>query len=59
MLRSLLPADVGLLLIGRQLLLDFSDRPFDSIEFGRMMSLTDQLVKHLPAPRTERAGSER
>src|SRR3954447_8238821 len=52
MLRSLLPADVGLLLIGRQLILDFSDRPFDSIEFGRMMSLTDQLVKHLPAPRT-------
>lgn len=50
MLRSLLPADVGLLLHGNRLVLDFSDRPFDPIEFGRMIALADQLATHLPAP---------
>ena len=50
MLRSLLPADVGLLLHGRRLVLDFSDRPFDAIEFGRMLALADQLSTRLPAP---------
>src|SRR5687768_179911 len=49
MLRSLLPADVGLLLHGRYLVLDFSGRPFDTIEFGRMLGLADQLAAHLPA----------
>lgn len=48
MLRSLLPPDVGLLLHGRRLVLDFSDRPFDTIEFGRMLALADQLATHLP-----------
>jgi hypothetical protein len=50
MLRSLLPPDVGLLLHGRQLVLDFSDRPFDAIEFGRMLALADQLAARLPTP---------
>ena len=50
MLRSLLPPDVGLLLVGRQLVLDFSDRPFDAIEFGRMLALADQLATRVPAP---------
>ena len=50
MLRSLLPADLGLLLHGRRLVLDFSDRPFDAIEFGRMLALADQLVTRMPAP---------
>ena len=49
MLRSLLPPDVGLLLHGRRLVLDFSDRPFDTIEFGRMLALADQIAKHVPA----------
>jgi hypothetical protein len=48
MLRSLLPPDVGLLLVGPQLVLDFSDRPFDALEFGRMLSLADQLARHIP-----------
>ena len=52
MLRSLLPPDVGLLLVGRQLVLDFSDRPFDAIEFGRMLALADQLSARVPAPGT-------
>ena len=51
MLRSLLPPDVGLLLHGRRLVLDFSDRPFDAIEFGRMLALADQLVAKMPVPR--------
>jgi hypothetical protein len=50
MLRSLLPPDVGLLLHGRHLVLDFSDRPFDAIEFGRMLALADQLAARLPVP---------
>src|SRR6476646_2166451 len=41
--RALLPPDVGLLLHGRQLLLDFSARPFDAIEFDRMIALADQI----------------
>jgi hypothetical protein len=48
MLRSLLPPDVGLLLHGGHLVLDFSGRPFDAIEFGRMISLADQLANHVP-----------
>ena len=47
-LRGLLPADVGLILLGRHLLLDFSDRPFDGIEFNRMIAVAEQLVSHLP-----------
>ena len=54
MLRSLLPPDVGLLLVGRQLVLDFSDRPFDAIEFGRMIALIDQLAARVPPPAASR-----
>jgi hypothetical protein len=46
--RALLPPDVGLLLHGRFLVLDFSTRPFDGIELGRMVALADQLEQHLP-----------
>lgn len=48
-LAGLLPPDVGLLLHGQHLILDFSARPFDAIEFDRMLALADQLVAHLPA----------
>ena len=47
--RALLPPDVGLLLHGNELVLDFSDRPFDSIEFERMLVIADQIVSHLPS----------
>lgn len=47
-LRGLLPPDVGLLLMGRHLLLDFSQRPFDEIEFNRMIAVAEQLAQHLP-----------
>lgn len=46
--RALLPPDVGLLLHGRYLVLDFSDRPFDAVEFNRMLAVADQVVAHLP-----------
>ena len=46
--RALLPPDIGLLLHGRHMVLDFSTRPFDGIELGRMVALADQLVQHLP-----------
>jgi hypothetical protein len=46
--RALLPPDVGLLLHGRHVVLDFSTRPFDGIELGRMVALAEQLVQHLP-----------
>jgi len=45
---ALLPPDVGLLLHGRQVALDFSTRPFDVIEFNRMLALMDQIAEHLP-----------
>ncbi len=47
--RSLLPPDVGMLLNGRHLLLDFSNRPFDPIEFERMEALAASIATHLPA----------
>jgi hypothetical protein len=46
--RGLLPPDVGLLLAGPHLILDFSARPFDEIEFNRMIVVADQLLKHVP-----------
>lgn len=49
MARSLLPPDVGLLLHGRQLMLDFSARPFDELELDRMIALAEQLSQRLPA----------
>jgi len=48
--RGLLPPDVGLLLHHRQLVLDFSARPFDTIEFERMIAVAEQVLIHLPAP---------
>lgn len=50
MARSLLPPDIGLLLYGSELVLDFSGRPFDPIEFNRMLALADQLAEKLPPP---------
>ncbi len=47
-IRGLLPRDVGLLLHGPWLILDFSDRKFDPIEFDRMTALAEQLAAHLP-----------
>jgi hypothetical protein len=47
--RALLPPDIGLLLAGTHLVLDFSTRPFDPIELGRMNALAEQLVTHLPS----------
>ena len=46
--RGLMPPDVGLVLLGRYLLLDFSDRPFDGTEFNRMIAVAEQVVAHLP-----------
>jgi hypothetical protein len=48
-LPALLPPDVGLLLHGRHVVLDFSNRPFDAIEFDRMLVLANHLTAHLPA----------
>jgi hypothetical protein len=45
--RALLPPDVGLLLHGRNLVLDFSSRPFDVVELNRMRAIAGQIVKHL------------
>lgn len=47
--RGLLPADLGLLLEGGAMLIDFSARPFDPIELGRMIALAQQLVGAVPA----------
>lgn len=50
MARSLLPPDVGLLLHGKTLTLDFSERPFDTLELDRMIALAEQLAEKLPMP---------
>lgn len=52
MARSLLPPDIGLLLRENELILDFSDRPFDQIELDRMLALADQLSEKLDCPPT-------
>lgn len=49
MLMALLPKDLGLILHGRRLIIDFSTRPFDGIELSRVIALTEQLASHLPA----------
>jgi hypothetical protein len=56
MARSLLPPDIGLLLRENELILDFSDRPFDQIELDRMLALADQLAEKLDCP-SARAGN--
>jgi hypothetical protein len=48
MLMALLPQDLGLVLDGRRLVLDFSTRPFDGIELSRIVALAEQLAGHLP-----------
>jgi hypothetical protein len=48
-LSALLPPDIGLLLHGQHVVLDFSNRPFDAIEFDRMLTLVNHLMSHLPA----------
>jgi hypothetical protein len=44
---ALLPPDIALVLDGNQLILDFTTRPFDEIEFERLMDLADQLAPRL------------
>jgi hypothetical protein len=45
--RTLLPADIGLLLSEDWIVLDFSTRPFDAIELDRMIALAQQLSQLL------------
>ena len=45
---ALMPPDVGLVLAQNVMMLDFSPRPFDTIEFGRMLALSEQVAQHLP-----------
>ncbi len=49
-LRTLFPADLGVLVYNRSMLIDFSSRQFDTIEFDRVIALSEQLLKHLPPP---------
>jgi hypothetical protein len=48
LIRGLLPPDIGLVLSGPYLILDFSARPFDPLELDRMVSLAEQIITHLP-----------
>jgi hypothetical protein len=43
--RGLLPADIGLLVHGPYVTLDFSARPFDTIEFDRLLAVMEQVVR--------------
>jgi len=42
---GIVPPDIGFLFSGGQLLIDFSARPFDPIEFDRMLALAQQVGK--------------
>jgi hypothetical protein len=44
---ALLPADLALVIVGNCLILDFSSRHFDEIEFDRLIDLLDQLAPRL------------
>ena len=46
--RGLLPPDIGLIAWDDLLMLDFSDRPFDLLEFDRMIMLGKQVAAALP-----------
>jgi hypothetical protein len=46
--RALVPADVGLVLLDDSLVIDFSSRPYDGIEFSRLLAVVDQITPHLP-----------
>ena len=43
--RGLMPADIGLLVHGPYVTLDFSARPFDAIEFDRMLAIMEQVAR--------------
>ena len=45
--RGLLPPDVGLLVHGPTVVLDFTARPFDGVEFDRMLVVAEQVVQHM------------
>lgn len=53
-MRTLLPADLGLLIHHRSMIIEFSARHFDATEFDRMIALSDQLIAHLPPPITQK-----
>jgi len=42
---GIIPADIGLMLAGPYLVIEFTSRPFDRIELGRMLALADQLAQ--------------
>jgi hypothetical protein len=50
---ALLPADVGLLAQDQFLILDFSSRPYDEIEFDRLLDLAGQLEMRLSSALAE------
>ncbi|HEX8341063.1 MAG TPA: hypothetical protein VF624_09160 [Tepidisphaeraceae bacterium] len=41
--RALIPPDIGLILSADQLILDFTLRPFDTVEFSRVLAVAEQL----------------
>jgi hypothetical protein len=47
--RGLLPPDVGLLVHGPHVTVDFSIRPFDAVEIDRMLVIAGQILPGLPA----------
>jgi hypothetical protein len=51
--QRLLPADIGLLLQGRSMVLDFSTRPFEPAEFDRMIALAEQLTQYFSQRRVK------
>lgn len=55
---ALLPANIGMALVGENLILDFSARPFDTIEIQRLYAVAEQLLAHLPVINWPRVQNE-
>jgi hypothetical protein len=55
--KALLPADVAMLVTGHWLILEFSPRPFDGVEFTRLLAVMQQVVEALPPLVFDRGGS--
>jgi hypothetical protein len=56
--RALLPRDIGLIRNADAVILDFTSRPFDPVEFSRMVAIAEQIVssheKNLHAAKPEK-----
>lgn len=47
--KALLPPDVAMIVTGHSVILEFPPRPFDGVEFSRLLTVMQQVVEALPS----------